>query len=132
MRLRIQRRPAAVAALIALALVAGYGALSSEPGPQVTCRALPGAIAAGSAAHLDGLCAALRDMVPTTGPAAETGLELVVTGLRDAHVSAHLQWQGQAGAEQGPTVDFGFLDTGLGPAQYGFVITGLLQATNMR
>lgn len=79
--------------------------------------------------HLSAICDVLASL------AAESETEFTVTlvaeTLRRDFLRAHLQWTGTEGPERGPSLDFGFLDTVLGPAQYRFVASSLLTATTL-
>jgi len=111
--------------------LAGTSSMAVSPSSPIECRALPGGLQPGSEAHLDGICDALQNRPDITGRSAELRLVLIVEDLRPDHVTAYLEWQGADGRRRGPSVEFGFLDTGLGPAQYEFVAAGLTQATNL-
>lgn len=117
-----------LAAFLGLAGTSSMAAALSSP---IECRALPGGLQPGSEAHLTGICDALQNRPDITDRGAGLHLVLIVENLRPDHVTAYLEWQGTDGRRRGPSVEFGFLDTVLGPAQYDFIAIGLTQATNL-
>ena len=118
-------------ALAAFLIVTGIPSMAATAPSPIKCRALPGGLQPGSEAHLTGICDALQQRPDITDRGAELHLVLIVEDLRPDHVTAYLEWQGTDGRRRGPSVEFGFLDTGLGQAQYDFIAAGLTQATNL-
>jgi len=117
--------------LTAFLALAGTPSMASDHRPPIVCRVLPGGMQPGSGPHLDGLCDALQNRSEIAARGAELRLGLVVEDLRPDHVTAYLEWLEDGRAQRGPSVTFGFLDTGLDPTQYSFVAAGLTQATNL-
>ena len=111
--------------------LAGTSSMASAPLSLIECRALPGGVQPGSEIHLVGLCHALQNRPEITAHGAGLQLVLIVEDLRPDHVTAYLEWQGADGRRRGPSVEFGFLDTSLGPVQYDFIAAGLTQATSL-
>ena len=120
-----------VFAVVSFFLMAGSTSMPSEPSLVISCRALPGAVQSDDEAHLEGLCTTLRATPAIQALPADRRLALVVELLRPDRITAYLEWQTPEGLQRGPSVDFGFLDTSLSPAQYGFVVNGLIRATNL-
>lgn len=84
--------------------------------------------AAETAADLRALCDMLRDAVAGQ---SLSELTLVAETFQPQFLRAHLTWRVGSQVHRGPSVDFGFVDTAFGPSQYGFVVAGLLEATNL-
>mgnify|MGYP000082207503 CR=1 FL=1 len=116
----------------ALALVAALPAQAEDGLTQpVTCWLAQADSSEEAQAHLAGICTVLRNQ-----PAISTlpiGYQVSLTAelIRPDFLRAHLAWQSESDTGIGPTVDLGFLDTSLSSQHYAFVVTSLLNATNL-
>ena len=126
----VQNRVGRIAVAVAFAvLLSGRSAVADAPA-TVSCTSQAAQEApADLLPHLSGICDMLLSLAAEAG--TDTALTLVAETLRRDFLRAHLEWTGPTGPERGPSLDFGFLDTALGPAQYRFVATGLLAATGL-
>ena len=111
-------------ALLAAPLQAGE---TVDPGARqvVACHSEPDPA---TAPDLRALCALLREEVHDS---AVSDLAIVVETFHPNFLRAHLQWQTGGTTHQGPSVDFGFVDTTFGSSQYHSVVTGLMEAANL-
>jgi hypothetical protein len=127
-RNRVGRTAVAVAMAFTVVLPARLAVADSPATPSCTPQASQEA-PVDLLPQLSAICDVLVSLAAEAG--TETAFTLVVETLRRDFLRAHLEWTGPAGPERGPSLDFGFLDTTLGPSQYRFVATGLLAATGL-
>lgn len=130
-----------VARTCALALAAALPAQAPAQGPaqgddglttqQVTCTLTEANSPEEAQTHLAGICAVLRDQPAISTLPAGYQLSLTVDMLRADLLRAHLDWQSDDDSGTGPTLDLGFLDSSLSPQHYEFVVTSLINATNL-
>jgi len=81
-------------------------------------------------ADLQGLCDLLNARMSETDTGEASDITLVIETFRPYFIRAHLAWRDGHVSRRGPSIDFGFLDTEFGPLNYGFVVTGLLNASD--
>lgn len=128
--IRIPSNLLALCALFFLGALQAHEAQAQSSQP-VTCRAEPAADTSRNAPHLAGICAALNARPELQSLSPDLQLALVIETMTDSHLTARLEWRTPQGPGQSPRLDFGFLDTGLSPDQYGFVVNGLINALNL-
>jgi len=105
--------------------------MQDQPEATVSCRAEAAEGVHDPEAHLAAICAAVEDAAALAGVRGGTQIVLVAETLRTDFFRGHLRWQTAAGHRTGPTVEFGILDAGLGPAQYRPLARGLVDASDL-
>lgn len=121
-----------VARTCVLALMAALPAQAEDGLTQrVTCQLAQANRSEEAQAHLAGICVVLRNQQAMSTLPAGYRVSVTAELVRPDFLRAHITWQSENDTGIGPTVDLGFLDTSLSPQHYEFVVTSLLNATNL-
>ena len=96
----------------------------------IDCRSPQGEVSEALANHLAGICHLLSGQLDPS-LADDLHLAIVTEHLSPDLFRGHLEWTHAGDVFRGPTVDVGFLDAPLSESFYQFVVSSLLNSTDL-